>query len=96
MADPFSVTTGLCSIISLAEGVFKQGCQFLRASKHCPRELKALVLEVNSLKGTLEALETLVHDAVDSHLCKIALANFLTDLRFEAKLADLEITRCHG
>jgi hypothetical protein len=80
MADPFSVSTGLCSIISLAEGVYKQGCRFLRACKDCPGELKALVLEINSLKGALETFETLVDDAVDSYLRKIALANFLDDL----------------
>jgi len=80
MDDPFSVSTGLCSIISLAEGVYKQGCQFLRACKDCPCELKALVLEINSLKGALETFETLVDDAVDSYLRKIALANFLGNL----------------
>jgi len=85
MADPFSVSTGLCSIISLAEGVYKQGCQFLRACKDCPGELKALVLEINSLKGAFETLETLVDDAVDSYLRKIALADFLDDLSMKQR-----------
>ncbi|KAF8247194.1 hypothetical protein K440DRAFT_644114 [Wilcoxina mikolae CBS 423.85] len=65
-ADPFTISTGLCGIISLAEVVYKQGRQFLRDCKDCPGELKALVLEINGLKGALEALELLVDDAVDA------------------------------
>jgi len=68
MADPFSIATGVCGMISLAEVVYKQGRQFLRECKDCPNELKQLVLEINSLKGVLDALELLVDDAAEADL----------------------------
>jgi len=78
MADPFSIATGLCRIISLAEVVYKQGRQFLRDCKNCPGELEALILEINSLKGVLEALKPLVEDSDDAGLCKTTPADFVS------------------
>jgi hypothetical protein len=70
MFEPSSIAAGVCEIISLAGEVYKQGRQFLRECKDCPGELKQLVLEINSLKGVLEALELLVDDAAEEGLRK--------------------------
>jgi len=61
MADPFSIA--VLEILSLAEVVYKQSREFWRECKDCPEELKALVMEINSLKGALEGLQLLIEDA---------------------------------
>jgi hypothetical protein len=63
MADPFSIAAGVAGILTLAEVVYKQGREFWRECKDCPKELKALILEIHSLKGVLEALQLLIEDA---------------------------------
>jgi len=63
MADPFSIAAGVVGILSLAEVVYKHGREFWRECKDCPKEVKALVLEINSLKGVLEVLQLLVEEA---------------------------------
>jgi hypothetical protein len=70
MSDPFSIAAGVCGIISLASEVYKQGRQFLQECKDCPGVLKQLVVEINSLKGVLEALELLVDGTADAGLRK--------------------------
>jgi len=80
MSDPFSIAAGVVGILSLAEVVYKQGREFWRDCKDCPEELKALVLEINSLKGALEALQQLIEDATSEELCMTALIS----LRLEA------------
>jgi hypothetical protein len=68
MADPFSIAAGVVGILSLAEVVYQLGREFWRECKDCPKELKALVLEINSLKAVLEALELLIEDATSEDL----------------------------
>jgi len=61
MADSFSIS--VLEILSLAEVVYKQSREFWRECKHCPEEIKALVMVINSLKGALEGLQLLIEDA---------------------------------
>jgi len=68
MADPFSIASGLVGILSLAEVVCRHGLEFWRECRDFPKELKALVLEIHSLKGVLEALQLLIEDATSEDL----------------------------
>jgi hypothetical protein len=79
MGDPFSIAAGVVGILSLAEVVYKQGREFWRECKDCPEELKALVLEINSLKGAIEALQPLIEDAASEELCKTATSSLLLE-----------------
>jgi hypothetical protein len=79
MADPFSLAAGVVGILSLAEVVYKQGREFWRECKDCPGELKALILEINSLKGVLEGLQLLIEDVTLEELCMTAPGSLRLD-----------------
>jgi hypothetical protein len=79
MVDPFSIGTGVVGILSLAEVVYKQGREFWHECRDCPEELKRLVLEINSLKGALEALQLLIEDATSEGLCMAAPGSLCLD-----------------
>jgi len=72
MADPFSIACGVVGIVSLADVVYTLGSRFLHDCKDSPAELKALVSEIYSLKGVLEALHLLIEDARSEDLRMVA------------------------
>jgi len=82
MADPFSIAAEVVAILSLAEMVYKQGREFWRECRDCPKELKALVLELHSLKGVFEALQLLIDDATSKDLRMTAPGSLCLEAAF--------------
>ena len=86
MSDPLSVIASITGIVAFAGAVYEQGKIFCREWKDCPKELRALVLEVYNLKGVLEALEPLVEDAADADIRTSVVSSFTFTLRWLVSL----------
>ena len=56
MADPLSISASIAGLITLAEGVFRRTCKYIKSVREAPKEIAALSSEIGALYGILNHL----------------------------------------
>lgn len=65
--DPLSITASAVAIVGLIDAIVSTCRSYISSFQDAPSDLRAILVKVSSLKGTIETLEFLVNQSADGH-----------------------------